>query len=412
VAAAPSEEGRVPELTEEVARWLVTEEGLAAVSDATAALDAGAAELTIGTRLRAADAPVERATAVLAAACARRRARTRWPDADQLLFTRQGLEQASDPEVSRWRARRLASAEVWDLCAGIGGDTLAIAEVAESTTAVDNDPGRLVLLGHNADTRRRSVVKRTADASAVRPPSAALVHADPSRRDGDRRVRRLADHRPAVGALIDHLRSRVAGLGVVLSPAVDLHDPDLPADAELEFVQVDGRLVEAVAWLGATRNPGVASTATLLPAGQTRTRGPRPPRLPVGPVGTHLVEVAPAAVRARLHDDIGAEIDARRLAARRALLTVDGPPPPSPWYTAREVEAVLPARPAAVRRWLKQADERPVEVAVHGLEADPRRWWQDLGRPPRGPAGRRVELVRTDAGGAAVVTVAAPQGMP
>lgn len=390
-----------------VAEWLCSSTGLEIVAQSTARLDEGVDELRLGTWLRRARGlEAEHATAAVAAASARRRARERWPDADRMLFTPTALEQASDPEVSAWRARRLAHHPVWDLCAGIGGDSLAIAATAGPVTAVDLDPARLRLLEHNAGVLGVDVTTLRGDALEVRPPAGSWIHADPSRRRDGRRVRRLVDHQPPVDALLaHHLRDTgTVAMGLVLSPAVDLDDPALPADAELEFVADAHALRESVAWLRAARSPGVVASATLLPAGERRVRRTPPPSLPVGPVGSHLVEVVPAAVRARLHAQIGLELGARRLAERRALLTVDGAPPPSPWYRVHPVLAVLPAREKAVRRWLRDHDGVPVELVTHGLSADPERWWRGLGRPARGPRGYRIELVRTDGGARAVVT--------
>lgn len=391
------------ELSVEVAEWLCGRGGHAEVDRATAELDEGSDELALGSRLRAEGLDASQATAVVGAAVARRRARPRWPHADRLLLTPVGLEQASDPEVAAWRARRLAGHRVWDLCAGLGSDALAMAATGAEVTAVDLDAARLRLLRHNAEVLGVSVATVHADALEVELPPGAMLHADPGRRRDGRRVRRLAEHVPPVGALLAR-HAGVAGMGLVLSPAVGLDDPDLPEDVELEFVADDGGLREAVAWGAALRTPGVVASATLLPGGQTRRRVGAPEQLPVGAIDGHLVEVTPAAVRARLHDAIGAEIGARRVARRRALLTVDQPPPPSPWYEARPIVAVLPARPKVVRRWLREADERPLEIAVHGLDADPTRWWRELGRPPRGPQGRRLELIRTDDGACAAIT--------
>lgn len=339
----------------------------------------------------------------MGAAIARRRARERWPDADRLLFTREGLEQASDPDVSAWRARRYLEADaIVDLCAGLGGDTLALAVGGRRVTAVDLDPGRLTLLRHNAAVRGVDVRPVAGDALVARRPAGAWVHVDPSRRDGTRRLRALRDHRPAVPALVAVHRGAPA-LGVVLSPAVDLTDPDLP-DGELEFIALDGRVIEAVVWSGALRRTGVRASATLLPSGDHRSRSGPSPALPVGAVGTHLLEVTPAAVRARLHTGIGAELGARRIAGRRALLTVDEWPAPSAWYRVRTVEAVLSTRVKVLRRWLHSASEQPLEIATHGLSVDPDALWRALGRPLRGPQGRRLDLVRTDDGAITVIS--------
>jgi hypothetical protein len=397
------------ELDPEVARWLVSPEGVAAVGSVTGELDEGREELAIATGLREQGLDPARATAILGAASSRRRARRRWPDADRLLFTPLALEQASDPEVAAWRARRLAGEVVWDLCAGVGGDALALAATGARVTAVDLDAGRARLLEHNAAVRGLELTVVVDDALLVTLPAEAVMHADPARRRDGRRVQRLADHRPGVGQLLA-AHAAAPSRAVVLSPAVDLEDPDLPDDAELEFVQIDEQLVESVLWLGRARRGGAQATATLLPAGETRSRQARSPRLPVGDVGAVLVQVAPAAVRARLHDELGAEVGARRIASNRALLTADELPVASPWYRRRRVEAVLPARPRAVRSWLRAVEERPIELAVHGLDADPVTWWRALGRPPRGPQGRRLELVRTEGGAVAIVTTAMSDG--
>jgi hypothetical protein len=404
------------DLDVEVATWLVGEEGRDAVTRTAEALSGGDDTLQVVSRLRRAGLDQGRAAAVVGAAEARRRARRRWPDADDLLFTRAGLEQASDPDVSAWRAGRFTDVRaVEDRAAGCGGDTLALAATGSEVTALDLDAGRLVLLRHNAATRGFDVRAVVADALVEPPPSRGPVHCDPARRTGERRIRRLADHQPSVPALVRHLAGVAAGpgLAVVLGPAVDPEDPDLPEDTEVEFVQLGRHLVEAVAWTGALRRPGARRTATVLPAPSpggatgtpvTRSRDTRPPRLPTGPVGELLVEVAPAAVRARLHDELGAEIGARRLAARRALLTVDRDPGASPWWQVRAVEAVLPAGARPIRRWLRGRDERPVEVVLHGVDLDPAVFRRELGDPPSGPDGRRIEVVRGDEGAFAVVT--------
>jgi hypothetical protein len=408
------------ELDVRTAAWLVSDDGLGRVADVVRALDAGDGELTILTFLRRERLDPASSAAVLAAAEARRRARERWPDADQLLFTREALEQASDPVVSAWRATRFTDAtHVEDRAAGCGGDTLALAAVARAITAIDTDGARLTLLNHNATVRGLQVGTVVADALVHPPPDDGPVHADPGRRVDGRRVRRLAEHRPPVPALLEHLADTAAGPGVaiVLGPGLDLDDPDLPAVGELEFVQLGDRLVEAVLWTGDLCRAGADATATVLSgepltslAGPApvplveRSRGARGAVLAVGAPGDVLLDVAPAAVRARLHDELGAEVGARRLALRRALLTVDGDAPPSPWWRRRAIEAVLPARAAAVRRHLRPLAELPVEVVLHGVQVDPVAFHRALGGVPSGPRGRRVELVRTDDAAIALVT--------
>ena len=398
------------ELDEATARWLTGPAGQAAVAELTAAVDAGEDQLKLAARARQRLDEPRCATAATAAALARVRARSRWPQAEALLFTRQGLEEASDPDVAAWRARSLVARTgqpaptVVDLTAGLGGDALALARAGAQLTAVEADPARAVLLAHNLEVsgvRARVVV---GDALEVRVPPDGSALADPARRRDGRRVHHLDAHLPPVGPLVQRHGDR-GGLALVLAPGVDRDAAAFGGRGiEVEYVQRDDQLLEATVWFGGLREPGVEASATLLPAGDHRTRSSRGERLPVRAPSRYLIEVAPAAVRARLHDDLGREIDAWRLASHRALLSADRRPPASAWYRARRIEATLPARAASVRRWLAQREDAPVEVVLHGVDGDPTRWWRELGRPPRGPQGRRIELIRRDDDTIAVVT--------
>lgn len=399
-------------LTPAVAAWLVSTAGLGCLAAVTRQLDEGREPLAIGSELRRRGVAAERAAAATAAASARRRARVRWDDADRLVLLPDALEQASDPAVAAWRAGRFTDAEhIWDLCSGVGGDALALARHAP-VTALDRDLARLVLLRHNAAVRKAPIVVVAADATTPPTRVDGAVHADPSRRRAAGRVRRLGEYQPSVPVLRDRWR-HAEGMAIVLSPAVDLGDPGLPAGGELEFLQVGSTLLEAVWWAGTLAGESSSRrrlmTASLVDHG-VRRHGPARHELEVGALGGWLLEMAPAAVRARCHDELGADVGARRLARSRALLTTVADPGPSPWWQRWRVEADLAPRPKQVRRWLRTADDAPLEIAVHGLKTHPDAWWRELGRPARGPQGRRLHLVRTDDGARCIVTRAVDEG--
>jgi hypothetical protein len=395
--------------TERDARWLVGTSGLDALEACVRLLAAGRDELGVATGLRRQGLDAGRASLLLDVALARRRMQKDHPHDVDLVFTRSALEQASHPVVAAWRARRGATAtERWDLCAGAGRDALALARHGR-VVAVEADPVRVVLLAHNARVRGLEIDARLGDALQVRPPSHAHVHADPSRREGGRRLRALSTLVPPVDRLIS-AHGTVRSLGIALPPALALDDPIL-VGGEVEFVQVGGRLVEAALWLGDARHGGRIASATILSGSGdvadvvTRGRTDRTESLEVGALAGLIVEPAPAAIRARIHHELGREIGARRVDERRALLTVDTLPPASPWYRARRIEATFPPRPKAIRAWLRRHDDLPVEIRLHGVDADPESWWRRLGSPPRGPGGRHVELVRTSTGVRVLITV-------
>jgi len=80
----------------------------------------------------------------------RRLAGRKFSRADEMLFDRVALEQATDEIVAAHKARRFAGlGRVADLCCGIGGDSLALAAVAP-VVAVDWSPMRTFMAEHNA----------------------------------------------------------------------------------------------------------------------------------------------------------------------------------------------------------------------------------------------------------------------
>lgn len=397
------EPARTSRLDRETARWLVGPEGRAAIDRATRLLADGQESLEVGSGLRAGGIPPARAAAVMDAATARRR----HPHlGEATILTGAGAEQTSHPAVSAWRAGRYEGiATVADLCAGLGGDAATLATGGRLVVAVEVDPATVVLLAHNLSLRAATAMAVRGDAG--RPPVArdTAFFADPSRRSRGRRLRRLAETVPTVPTILEAMGgSGGCSGGVAVSPALPLDDPGLPLDAEVAFVAVEGRLVEATLWLGDLRRSRVDATAVTIHGDRVHEQhrtGP-PAVLPVRPPEGILLEPSPAAVRARLHTDLGQPVGAWRVAERRALLCVGADPGPSPWWTRWLIEAVLPPRPRKVRAWLRTAEPLPLSISAHGLPGDVERWFAQLGSPPRGPQGRRLHLVRTDDGAVAI----------
>lgn len=394
----------------ELARWAVGP-GLELIAELTGQLAAGADPLQLGTRLRGRVESGRAAFATAAAATRLRAVEQGLEGADELVLTRESLEQASHPAAARWRATRAraatddaaAGAAVQDRCAGTGGDAVALAQHGP-VLAIERDPGRAVLAAHRASVLQRPVTVHVGD--ALDPAwgcAGAVVHSDPDRRDATgRRARSLAQHAPQVGHLLA-VTAAAAGRLVTIAPGVAWDDPQLPSDAEVAFLQHSGDLLEAVVCTGTARQPDAHATAVLLDTDHTWTRRVDDDvDLSVGEVGEFLLVPAAALVRARLHDALGVELGARRLARRRALLTADAAPA-SPWVDVEVVEAVLAARPEALRDHLRAGPERRVEIVLHGLRVDVAAWLRAAGRPATGPDDLRVHLVRRDEDAVAIL---------
>ncbi|MBZ0285970.1 MAG: class I SAM-dependent methyltransferase, partial [Anaerolineae bacterium] len=70
-------------------------------------------------------------------------------DARRMFFTREALEQASDPLVRRYRAEVIGAHSVIDACCGIGADSLAFARNGAEVYGFDTDPARIEIARHN-----------------------------------------------------------------------------------------------------------------------------------------------------------------------------------------------------------------------------------------------------------------------
>jgi SAM-dependent methyltransferase len=246
----------------ETFRWLLSEPGQALLAEAMTCDLSDAAQLRELTRLRRQATP-ERAAAAYEIAVLRRRAAAKFSTADSLYFTREALEQASGELIAGYRAGRYGSyGTVADLCCGAGGDTLALAGVAD-VIAVDRDPLRLAMAA--ANVRALGLADRIsfveADLLQIPAPNVAAIFFDPARRSAGRRVFALSEYQPPV-ALARRWSERVPAIGIKVAPGVTDEDIAALGDParEVEFTSVDGELKEALLWHGPLAEPGRRAT--------------------------------------------------------------------------------------------------------------------------------------------------------
>ncbi len=253
-----------------------------------------AGALRLGTELRA-DYPAELVAAALAQHELRIAAQAKFTRAMRMFFTRDGLEQASGEVVAQHRRGRYpAGGQLADLCCGIGGDLIALAD-GHPVRAVDADPVHLRMAEANAavygvagQVRFEHRDVRDTDLSGV---TAAFI--DPARRTGRGRLR-PGDSEPPLAWCLE-LAGRVSQLGIKAAPGIPREL--VPPGWETEFIAVGRELKEAALWSPALARS--ATRATILPGGHTLTPQPGPPA-PVAPPGPYLLDPNPAVTRAGL----------------------------------------------------------------------------------------------------------------
>ncbi|NCT89636.1 SAM-dependent methyltransferase [Cellulomonas sp. APG4] len=248
--------------------------------------------------------------------------------ADGMLFTQAGLEQATRLTVGARHARRYAQAgctRVADLTCGIGGDAMAMSALGLRVLATDVDELTAAVATVNLRHFPESEV-RHGDGLALDLAAEGVdgVFADPARRTASGRRRHdPAAYAPPLDDVLG-LRSSVPALGVKVGPAIP--HTAVPADAEAQWVSVDGSVVEAGLWFGplAPEGPG-RSALVLRGSAATAVRAPdgEVPAPEVGPVGAYLHEPDGAVIRAGLVGLVAQEVRGRLLDRTIAYVTAD-----------------------------------------------------------------------------------------
>lgn len=358
-------------------RWLVSPE---AAPWLAIAVQANGNLVAATTRLRK-QLSAPRTHLVLEQAELRQRARRKFTLADQMFFTPVGLEQASDSSVAAYKARRFAPNDaVMDLCCGIGGDLLALAQRGP-TTGVDRDEVCTILAEANlhAADLASSVGAQcgrviTADVSSQSVVDCAAWHIDPDRRPTGRRTTRVELAQPGPD-VIDSLRDLQPSGAVKLAPASEVPE-NWRSEAELEWISRGGECRQLVAWFGRLAQHGGQRCATVVDssAGATSLCSPSSAEavavdVPGKPL-RYLFEPDAAVLAAELIGQLAAEHSMRVLAPGSVYLTSDEASC-SPLFATFDVQEVLPLDLKRIKALVRERGIGQLEVKKRGVEVDP-----------------------------------------
>ncbi|MFH5804126.1 hypothetical protein [Alienimonas sp. DA493] len=338
------------------------------------------------------DHPPEAVAAALTLAELRLKAAEKFTLGDRLWCDRVRLEQATGEAVARHKARRFAErgeghgGPVLDLCGGLGGDAIALAEFFPVLT-VDRDEAAGWMATQNAALYGVAdrVTARTASAEDA-DFAGALVHLDPDRRPGGergakRREKRLEDYAPDL-SFMQTLAATAAGGAIKVSPASNWGGK-FP-DCEIELISHGGECREATVWFGALADPGV-HRATVLEGDRTHTLAADPfDAIPnVGPIGEYLYDPDPSIVRAGLVDELCARSGLHRLDDAEEYLT--GPRVETPFAAAFRALAVCPNNARRYRAAVGETGAGDVEVKCRHLPTNAAAVRRKLPLTPGGP---------------------------
>ncbi len=331
------------------------------------------------------DYPAELVAAAMTLRELRLRARVKFERADDMYFTRAGLEQGSGERLSRHRAARFRGAGPFaDLCTGIGGDLIALAG-EDRTLAVDRDPLHLRMAVLNAAVYgvRDAVRAWEGDVRWAALDAIGAIFIDPARRDERGRTGAGRSEPPLEWCF--GLAERVAKVGIKAAPGVDRDR--VPAGWELEFVAEGRELKEAALW-----SPALATSArraTILPGGETLVAASGEP-VAIRAPGEFLYDPNPAVTRAGLVEELARAIGGWKIDRLIGFVSSDeafG----SPFARTLRIVRSMPWHLKRIAAELRGLDVGAVDIRRRGLAGDV----EEVRRRLRLVGSRRVTLAMT-----------------
>lgn len=331
--------------------------------------------------------------------------------ADGMLFTPDGLEQATRLEVAAHHARRYRDAgltHVADLTCGIGADAMAFAGVGLRVTAAELDEMTAAVATVNLRHFPEAVVRHT-DGLTLDLGDVDGVYADPARRAGGSRVLDPAAYAPPLDAVLA-VRQRVPALGLKLGPGIAHRD--LPADARAQWVSADGDVVELGLWFGPLAPEGPGRSALVVAGGvaggQAHVLAPdEPAHAEVGDVGGYLYEPDGAVIRAGLVGDVALEVRGRLVDPTIAYVTSDERHA-TPFATGYRVLDQMPFGLKRLRTYLRERRVGRLTIKKRGTAVTP----EQLRRQLDLRGDQEATIVLTRLAGHQSVLVVEPFGAP
>ena len=329
--------------------------------------------------------------------------------ADGMLFTADGLEQATRLEIAARHAQRFRAAgirQVFDLGCGIGADAMAIAGLDLAVTAIDADEVTATLAGVNLrHWPGASAFIGTAEGTQL-PTGEGARHTgawlDPARRipgvtdalGRTRRVFRLDAISPS-WSTVQSIAQSLPATGAKLSPSFP-HGA-IPGGAEAQWTSLGGEVLECALWWGPLVNRAGRSALVIGPQGRSWTvreadtgGGVAPLASSLGQIGSWLYEPDRAVIRAGLTGALTSTVDGFELDSGVGYVTSERCVDVG--YARRfRVTESMPLNVKALRAWLRDRDVGRVTIKKRGvaLNAD------DLRRQLRLSGSAEMTLVLT-----------------
>lgn len=382
--------------------------------------------LSVQTRLRAEGHDPDLVAAALTQQRLRARAARKFGEfADGMLFTADGLEQATRLEVAAIHAERFADASlatVHDLGCGIGSDAMAMSVLGVTVAGVDSDAVTAKVADVNLRPWPDSRARAGRAEDVVLPTNAARdrvgVWLDPARRTPGvadirgrtRRVFRLEDITPGWDFVLAVARD-VPAVGAKLSPSLP-HEA-IPIGIEAQWTSWRGEVLEATMWWGPLARTLGRSALVMHPDRPSClvTESMCDPSVPtlraLTDVGPWLYEPDRAVTQAGLIGAVTAQVGGGEVDAGLGYISSDSHVDID--YARRyAVHEAMPFNVKSLRHWLREHRVTGLTIKKRGIRTDEVALRSQLRIGRRSGDGQKVTIVLTRIGGRQAVLVVSP----
>lgn len=328
--------------------------------------------LTLASQLRSGGADPGVVAAAMTQARLRAAAAAKFgPFANGMLFSQEGLEQATRLVVAAHHAKRYLDAgieSVADLTCGLGADSMAFASMGLSVIAFERDEATALLADHNL---RHWDDARVVHADAMATLASGSIDAqalfvDPARRDARGKRHDPRDYSPPLDDVLA-LRASWPDMGIKLGPA--LPHTAVPPEAEAQWVSVDGDVVEMGVWTGLLARTQRHS-ALVIRGGDSHLFEGEPVPGQSGDLGAYIYEPDGAVIRSGLVGPLAASVGARLIDPQIAYLTSDETLS-TPFAAGFRVLEVLPYSEKRLASALTSRRIGRLEIKKRGMDIDP-----------------------------------------
>ncbi len=211
-----------------------------------------------------------------------------------LFMTREDLRFATNNEVAKYRAKRLACKILVEIGCSIGAQTIEFAKTCNKVIAVDIDKRKIEYAQANLEKfKAHNVELICSDGLKLDIKEADIIFCDPQRAPGEKE-RSLAAFKPNIHELIKKYSGITENFCIEVPPQIR----DIGLDCEREYVSVDGELNRLNLYTGKLKKS--ETSAVMLPGMAMISGKPSVTQLAATEAKTYLYEINEAVIKAQL----------------------------------------------------------------------------------------------------------------